>query len=718
MKPTHCGLHIPVAMTMISCAALLASQSNAATWDDRFGVPGASGPVNAMVVYRGSLYVAGGFDFINARPLRGIARWDGTNWWEVGGGFQGGGAYDMTLGPDGLYVVGNFTHAGTVAVGGIALWDGTDWHAVGSGVGVRRAHRYPVLSVAVDGKDVYIAGEFSYVDEVEVPFVARWDGQRWWPVGQRAGIASGFVSRLAIVGGTVYASGAFLTPEHFGLDYVAQLQDGAWHSLGDGLDWGVGYLAAHDNKLFVLGDFTQAGDQTANGFAIWDGTNWSVPPRQLESGFKVSGIYFDEKRILLAEVVQIDPFTVGETRISKWDDKHYSLLVRTGGGVGPMARFQDQLVCFGHYEFNRHLRTGNIAQWDGDHWSGLGTGTFEGMYDSVFSLAEFGGEIYAAGNFTQAGDAEAAHVARWDGTRWSTLGQGVNGPVAGLAADGRALYVAGTFDSAGGHSAVNIASYDGRHWRSVGRGFQGQPTAIAAGRQGIYVARMLLRADGMGVETDILRWDGRDWRLEANGLDGAYVTALALRGEDVFVAGKFGHAGGILVNNIARWDGQNWFALGTGIEGDEFDELNAFSVTLVSTLVIQGNDLYAGGSFSMADGQPAANVARWNGHQWSAMGDGLGNQGFVFTLGSSYPLPVHVLAIKDNELYAGGELARYYGAPADAFAKWDGVRWLPVAGAPAALVRAILPQPGALWIGGDFGIAGDTMSRYIAVRRD
>jgi len=33
-----------------------------------------------MVVYRGSVYVAGGFEFINSKPFRGVERWDGTNW--------------------------------------------------------------------------------------------------------------------------------------------------------------------------------------------------------------------------------------------------------------------------------------------------------------------------------------------------------------------------------------------------------------------------------------------------------------------------------------------------------------------------------------------------------------------------------------------------------------------------------------------------------------
>ena len=80
MNPTHCELRV-----------ISRNDTDILRW--RLGLavhcghlgrpiwhPGASGPVNAMVVYRGSLYVAGGFEFINSKPFRGVERWDGTNW--------------------------------------------------------------------------------------------------------------------------------------------------------------------------------------------------------------------------------------------------------------------------------------------------------------------------------------------------------------------------------------------------------------------------------------------------------------------------------------------------------------------------------------------------------------------------------------------------------------------------------------------------------------
>ena len=42
----------------------------------------------------------------------------------------------------------------------------------------------------------------------------------------------------------------------------------------------------------------------------------------------------------------------------------------------------------------------------------------------------------------------------------------------------------------------------------------------------------------------------------------------------------------------------------------------------VCALAINGTDLYAGGFFNSADGDPANNIARWDGSGWSAVGQG------------------------------------------------------------------------------------------------
>jgi len=53
----------------------------------------------------------------------------------------------------------------------------------------------------------------------------------------------------------------------------------------------------------------------------------------------------------------------------------------------------------------------------------------------------------------------------------------------------------------------------------------------------------------------------------------------------------------------------------------------------VYALAISGNTLYAGGAFTTAGGNPANNIAKWNGSSWSPLGDGISGQPPSSTVG-------------------------------------------------------------------------------------
>jgi hypothetical protein len=52
---------------------------------------------------------------------------------------------------------------------------------------------------------------------------------------------------------------------------------------------------------------------------------------------------------------------------------------------------------------------------------------------------------------------------------------------------------------------------------------------------------------------------------------------------------------------VARWDGSDWRALGTGVTGGN-----------VTSLAVLRGDLYLGGLFTRAGGQPSYYLAAWN----------------------------------------------------------------------------------------------------------
>src|SRR6266446_1168689 len=91
----------------------------------------------------------------------------------------------------------------------------------------------------------------------------------------------------------------------------------------------------------------------------------------------------------------------------------------------------------------------NVAKWNGSSWSGLGSGPG----GCVFAMTISGNALYAGGDFP---------IAVWNGSSWSPFGvSGWNGAMYALAASGSDLYAGGNFTMAGNAEADHIAKYQG-----------------------------------------------------------------------------------------------------------------------------------------------------------------------------------------------------------------------------------------------------------------
>jgi len=163
------------------------------------------------------------------------------------------------------------------------------------------------------------------------------------------------------------------------------------------------------------------------------------------------------------------------------------------------------------------------------------------------------------------------------------------------------------------------------------------------------------------------------------------VGALAVSGNDLYAGGVFTMSGGVTVNGIAKWDGSEWSALGSGMLGGEYP--------YVAALAVIGTNLYAGGTFTTADGVMATNIARWNGSEWSALGTGISGAG-------TYD-GVRALAANGADLYVGGSFNSAGGATASHIAKWDGNAWSQVGAGLSEPVGALAASGTFLYAGGD-----------------
>ena len=254
-----------------------------------------------------------------------------------------------------------------------------------------------------------------------------------------------------------------------------------------------------------------------------------------------------------------------------------------------------------------NIHANAIAVWKNDSWHRLGGD----VYGHINALITYGDYVVAGGNFYVVGTDSIRGLAAWDGNKWAGLGSGLKrvtgdlyGPIVsdlGLYHD--ALIAVGKFDSAGGLPTKNVALWNGQNWSPMG--------------------------DGLGG-------------------DGHYdlVNCVTIFGNQIIAGGAFSFSGDSNISCIAVWNGERWTTLGSGVARIPY----GFGVL---DMTMFDNKLIAGGYFDSAGGQPASNIASWDGTDWSPLGSGVSNP---FESWPDWMLHgwVYSLCAYQNKLYVGG----------------------------------------------------------------
>ncbi len=712
-----------------------------ARWDGNEWQPlgnGVNNMVFALTLVGSDLYVGGDFNGLcnnadcsatAANGVNRLARWDGANWHALGFGVNN---LVRSLSSDGtnLYAGGSFTRlcanadcsaaAAANGVNRVARWDGANWQPLGFGVDS------VVFDLVSDGTNLYASGGFtrrcvnadcSATAANGVNRVARWDGANWQPLG--FGLNS-TVTALSSDGTNLYTGGSFTlrcanpdcssTAAANGVNRVARWDGANWQPLGFGVNNTVLTLSSDGANLYAGGNFTRLCNNAtctatiaANGVnhvARWDGANWQP------LGFGVNNSVFT---------------------LSSDGTNLYA------GGV--FARLCDNADC----SVTAANGINHLARWDDANWHSLGTGG-QGTDSSISALAWDGNYLYAGGQFRAAGLCVGCNrIARWDGTAWHSLGHGLNNWVRTLNSDGTNLYVGGTFtrlcanadcSATVAPSGFNrVARWDGANWHVLGFGVNGTVTALSSDGTNLYTGgsftRLCANADcstlavANGVNR-LARWDGANWHSLSFGVNSG-VEALSLDGTNLYAGGDFtllcanadcsATAAANGVNRLARWDGANWHALSFGMDNT------------VSALSSDGTNLYVGGWFtrlcSNADCSAtiAANgvnrLARWDGGSWHALGFGVNNW-------------VNALSSDGTNLYAGGVFTllctnadcSVTGNTISRVGRWDGANWHTMGNGLSGTALALAWDGDSLYhslyVGGGFGVAGNTASARIA----
>jgi hypothetical protein len=344
------------------------SSSGQGTWS-YVGSPNANGVsggnfanicVHALAVYKGELYVGGFFNQAGSLPVSNIAKWDGTNWSDVGGGVSGP-VDAFTIFNNELVVGGSFNKAGNVNASKIASWDGSTWKAFGPGFN----QSAQVSALCVYNSELIAGGNFSQSGSSSVKRIAKWDGTQWQQLGNGF---SGYVHSLFVYNGELLIGGGGdqgLCP-HF------VVWDGSVMKKfsNDCPDHKVNSMALYNNQLYIAGEFSQIGNNTTNGvkkIAKWNNS------------------------------------------ANKWETLGTGYSNGTEGIIWRLIVFNNKLYAGGQIVKANDKPIRGIASWDGANFDSLGSG----VWGNILALAEYKGELYVAGCITQAGGIMVNKIAKW-----------------------------------------------------------------------------------------------------------------------------------------------------------------------------------------------------------------------------------------------------------------------------------------------------------------
>lgn len=607
--------------------------------------------------------------------------------------------------PDAIYLGGLFTQVGPVTGSAVAV-DLTTGATLAP---------FPKVSGTVnaavpDGNGGwYIGGSFTAVGGQPRYGLAQVDsGGALSPWGPELVNPGEQVRCLSLSGSTLYVGGTFTNLGGLSRTHLAAVDvpSGAVTAWNPAPNQPVYSLAVVFGTVYAGGQFTQIGTASRNLVAALDpGTGVATAWNPNVTGTIVRTI---GARVVVFPSTTVTIYIGGAfTLVGGQGRSNVASLDATGGGTGTVNAWNpgvngtvlamnvngSNLIVGGTFTVAAGAARRNLASING---SGAASSWDPSPDETVYALARNGITLYAGGDFTSVGGQPRRNIAALDlaGGTTTAWDPKAGGRVNALAVFGTAILAGGEFTIMGGVDRTFLASLDPVTGEATGWNpyLDGPVHVLEIHGNTLYVGGFFFSASA-GARPRLAAFDlttglVTSWNPQADN----DVYALAATDSVVYVGGWFNNIGGALRHGVAAIDAQTGLATAW--------DANLAPFTICYSLAMGPSTLYAGLAASAVGLDLASAQAVWNANA----------NGTVFAV-----------RVSGDELYVGGSFSLAGGQPRNGAASFDAssglvTGWNPDAAKGLSLgeIYTFAFDSGVVYAGGTFDTIGGQSRRNLA----
>jgi len=557
-------------------------------------------------------------------------------------------------GSDGYFVHGSFTTIGGVSRSRLAhiLPDGTVDPDFAPSI------NSTVTTLVLDGNDLYIGGSFSSIDGNAVSRIAKLNTTIGAVDTDFTPQTNSTVEALLFENGTLYAGGSFTE-----VNGSPRARLAAFDSNGDLTAWApeangtVEDLDVFNGDIYIAGSFSTIGAITTNRLAALDPVSGALTTFDAGS---LNGTVFD------IEVSGSSIFIGGSfTSIQGETRGRLAELNATTGALQPLnisfnSTVQDLNVNGNTLRVGGFFTSANGNELDYfaevDLTTGTLTATDLGLNNVVYAINYSDNDLILGGSFNTIGSVDITRLAEYDPAtdELTAFNPGsVNGTVETILLSGGELYIGGSFTNIDGTSRLRLASLNPSTGalNPLNVDFNSTINSMDVDQNKLIVGGAFTTVNGNPVDRvvaiDLTDDSVTDWAPEPNStvnvvkatpngiilggffdylknsniqrlaafsltdnsfsqlIDGAIngtVEDILVNGNDLYFGGSFTQVAGATRNRFALID----------LTSETLDPLDLSFNSTVQTLHINGDLLYIGGSFTTADENDRQRAAAYN----------------------------------------------------------------------------------------------------------